>query len=161
MVPVLQQQQETMRLSRELGCLRGGCPGLPFVQSTPALQEFHPHKRLSVCFPTHTCVCKDTSAHTQAVGDKCLVRNDNLAEWVWVIRKMRAWFELFEGNLIGRSLWCSDFSGSDFTCSADGQLTSMDKHLFWTDRDPSMFLMEGAQSALMASLSCSYCYSCF
>lgn len=36
-------------------------------------------------------------------------------------------------------------SAAIFTCSADGELTFLGKHLFWTDRDGDSFVMGDAQ----------------
>lgn len=70
-------QQQQSRAEQAAGLVLAGRPVLPFVPSTPALQEFHTHKRLFVAFPTHTLttqrhtpvllhVCAQTHAHTQA-----------------------------------------------------------------------------------------------
>lgn len=47
-------QQRRSREERAAGRLLAGRPVLPFVPSTPALQEFHTHKTLLVPFPTLT-----------------------------------------------------------------------------------------------------------
>lgn len=60
---------------------------------------------------------------------------------------MKACFELHEGNhpMLSPLALMIRFPIAIFTCSADGELTLMDKHLFLADRDRNVFVMGDVQ----------------
>lgn len=66
-----------------------------------------------------------------------LIIDYKLSYWVGMILKMRTWFKLLEGNRImfNPLALIIRLPTAIVTCSADGELIFMNKHLLLADRD--------------------------